>query len=91
MNTDNIGTDSGNDLQNPLPSLLVALNGLFLDLETSICELHTTLNVTLRLFINFIVKILKQKLFYFNVSILNVYFVYDYADGFPWQLFISSI
>ncbi|XP_023533779.1 protein DGS1, mitochondrial-like isoform X3 [Cucurbita pepo subsp. pepo] len=45
MNTDNIGTDSGNDLQNPLPSLLVALNGLFLDLETSICELHTTLNM----------------------------------------------
>lgn len=56
MEIDKIGAEAVNDQQNSLPSLLVTLNGLFLDLEASICQLHAAHQVTLRLFVNFIAK-----------------------------------
>lgn len=61
MEIDKIGAGAVNGQENSLPSLLVTLNGLFLDLEASICQLHTTHHVTLRLFVYFIDKFLKQK------------------------------
>lgn len=63
MEIDKIGAEAVDGQENSLPSLLVTLNGLFLDLEASICQLHATPHVTLTLFVNFIVKMLKQKLF----------------------------
>lgn len=40
MEIDKLGAEAVNGQENSLPSLLVTLNGLFLDLEASICQLH---------------------------------------------------
>lgn len=56
MEIDKLGAEAVNGQENSLPSLLVTLNGLFLDLEASICQLHAAHHVTLTLFVNFIVK-----------------------------------
>ncbi|KAL4027483.1 hypothetical protein IC575_010649 [Cucumis melo] len=42
MEIDKIGAEAVDGQENSLPSLLVTLNGLFLDLEASICQLHAT-------------------------------------------------